>query len=201
MENYIKPTFFFDYENTDLKKYLQGVVSEDQTDKEKVISIYYAVRDGWKYNPYNVFQTPESYQASKIFKRDHGHCIDKSILMISLCRAIGIPARICLAKVRNHIATDKLVERLGTDELVPHGYVEVFINGKWIKCTPVFNQALCLLLNVRPLEFDGENDSVFQEFDKEGGSFMEYLKEYGNFDDVPLDYIRELMGIHYPHFF
>jgi hypothetical protein len=28
------------------------------------------------------------------------------------------------------------------------------------------------------LEFDGENDSIFQEFDQTGKSFMEYLEDY-----------------------
>ena len=51
------------------------------------------------------------------------------------------------------------------------------------------------------MEFDGQNDSVFQEFDKEGGVFMEYLEDYGNFADVPFDLIFNLMKQHYPHFF
>lgn len=201
MAKYTEPTFYFDFQDPDIQDFVKRITSVNQTQKEKALSIYYAVRDNWKYNPYHVSKEAKAYKASQIFNRDAGHCIDKTILMIAACRAVGIPARICLAKVRNHIATEKLVEKLGTDELLPHGYAEIYLEGKWIKSTPVFNKSLCYYLNVTPLEFDGKNDSIFQEFDKEGGSFMEYLEEYGNFEDVPLDFMHRLMKSHYPHFF
>jgi hypothetical protein len=54
------------------------------------------------------------------------------------------------------------------------------------------------MLNVEPLEFDGENDSLFQSFDKKGNQFMEYLEYYGSFEDLPLDFIIQKMREHYP---
>ena len=60
---------------------------------------------------------------------------------------------------------DQIVEKLGSDVLVPHGYIEIYLNNKWIKATPAFNKELCAILNIHPLEFDGETDSIFQEFD------------------------------------
>lgn len=201
MKKYLSSSTFFDSENTDIQSFAQNAVVGKTSPKEKVLAIYYAVRDGWKYNASSISRDPEAFKASEVLKRTEGHCLDKATLMIACCRAVEIPARICLAKVRNHIAAEKMVALLGTDELVPHGYVEVFLNNNWVKATPAFNRELCNRLNVRPLDFDGENDSIFQEYDKEGGQFMEYLEEYGNFADLPISRMWELMKAHYPQYF
>ena len=54
---------------------------------------------------------------------------------------------------------------------------------------------------VEPLGFDGENDSIFQEFNNEGSVFMEYLEDYGHFEDVPLEFMIANAREHYPHIF
>ena len=86
----------------------------------------------------------------------------------------------------------------GTDLLVFHGYVEVFLHGKWVKATPVFNIELCNKLNVEPLEFDGVHDSIFQQSDKDGQPFMEYVHFYGHFHDLPYITFKEELIKHYP---
>jgi hypothetical protein len=54
-------------------------------------------------------------------------------------------------------------------------------------------------LGLAPLEFDGKNDAVFQEFDAQRGVFMEYLTEHGTFDDMPYEQFVRTLGQHYPH--
>ena len=82
---------------------------------------------------------------------------------------------------------------------MPHGYVEIYLNDKWVKATPAFNKTLCERLDVAPLEFDGINDSLFQAYDTSGKvEFMEYLEDYGTFDYVPLTYMFDLMKETYP---
>ena len=68
---------------------------------------------------------------------------------------------------------------MGTDVFSYHGYVEVWLDEKWIKVTPVFNIELCEKVGVAVQEFDGENDSLFQEFDRAGRRHMEYLLDRG----------------------
>lgn len=201
MKEYLQATDFLDADDPQVEAYAERITQGSRADIQKAVRIYYAVRDGWKYNPYNISLQPGALRASVILHREEGHCIDKAILMIALLRAVKIPARLCLAKVRNHIAAEQMAQTFGTDELTPHGYVEVWINNHWVKATPAFNNELCGKLGVDTLDFDGYNDSVFQEFDKSGGQFMEYLEEYGHFADVPLDFIKENMKQHYPKFF
>ncbi|HAC88190.1 MAG TPA: transglutaminase family protein, partial [Gammaproteobacteria bacterium] len=52
-----------------------------------------------------------------------------------------------------------------------------------------FNLSLCDKFDLKPLEFDGQNDSLFHEFDQKGNKHMEYLQDRGFFADVPFERI------------
>ncbi len=103
--------------------------------------------------------------------------------------------------MRNHLATEKVLTMLRTDLFVFHGYVEVFLQDKWIKATPAFDRTLCEKFGVKALDFDGEHDSIFQAFDKEGGKYMEYINDYGCFADLPHGLMTSVFCEAYPHIF
>ena len=197
MDN-LSPTYYYDYESEAIQNLVAEFRSDELSDKEKAIQLYLKVRDGWWYNPYTISLKKEDYRASWLVARKQGHCIDKAIILIAGLRALGLPARINLAKVKNHIAVDLLTELLGTNELTPHGNVSIFLDGKWVKATPAFNKDLCRVINVEPLEFNGERDSVFQTFNSAGTQFMEYLENYGDFEDFPFDFVVDNMKTNYP---
>ncbi len=159
--------------------------------REKAVKLYYAVRDGIVYDPYYPFYLSEHYRASNILDKGRGYCVCKAGLLCTLGRAVGIPSRIGFATVRSHLATSKLIEHLGSDLFVYHGYTQFFLEGKWVIATPAFNRELCRRHNVAPLEFDGRRDSLFQEYDRENKRYMEYLGYHGTFADIPLDRILE----------
>jgi len=163
--------------------------------------LYYAVRDGFRYNPYNITTKPHEMQASFILNRGDGHCVDKAILLAACARAIGIPARLEFADVRNHISTQKFIDLLKSDVFAMHGITQLFIDGEWTKATPAFNKELCSYFNVAPLEYTGEGASIFQEFDGNNNKFMEYVANHGVFDDYPRDYFIGVMILRYPHLF
>ena len=198
MENYLAATYYFNFENPTIQTFIAGATNDTMSRKEKAVSLYYAVRDGWFYNAYQLNTEKEEFCAGFIATKKQGHCIDKATLLISCLRAVGIPARLHLVKVKNHIAVERIIERFGTDELTPHAFVEMYLDDKWIGATPAFNKSLCEKLNVTPLDFDGTNDSLFQPYNRSGGKFMEYLDDYGTFDDIPFDFIRQNMIEHYP---
>jgi transglutaminase-like putative cysteine protease len=200
MKQYTEETFHFDISN----EKIQSIVAflnkgETVSKKEFAIKAYLHVRDTWPYNPNRFSLINEDWKASELITHKGGHCIDKVVILIAILRAATVPARLGLAKVKNHIAIDHIVEKFGSDILVPHGYIEIYLNNKWIKATPAFNKELCQLLNVHVLEFDGERHSIFQEFDQTGNQvFMEYLDDYGTFNEVPLPFMFQLMTDHYP---
>ncbi len=203
IELYLHPTYFIDSEQPDIQRYVKNIIN-GEIDKTKIaIKLYYAIRDGWRYNPYNIDLSHKAMKASSIFNRENkqGYCIEKACLLAACLRAVNIPARLCFFDVRNHIGVEKLIEILKTDVLVFHACTEIYLNEKWVKATPAFNKELCEHLNVDTLEFDGENDSIFQQYDHNGGQFMEYLNDYGSFHDVPHDMFVRLLHQKYAHFF
>ena len=86
---------------------------------------------------------------------------------------------------------------MNTDIFFWHGYASIFIHEKWIKATPAFNIELCERLHLKPLDFDGSTDSVYQPFDQMGNAHMEYVRYRGEFSDVPLDRISYTMQRRY----
>jgi transglutaminase-like putative cysteine protease len=85
-----------------------------------------------------------------------------------------------------------------TDLFAFHGYTELFLDGGWVKATPAFNAALCERFDVAPLEFDGRSDAVLQECDRRGNRYMEYVRDHGQFADLPIDRMLAAFEEHYP---
>jgi len=163
--------------------------------------LYHAIRDGWRYDPYRIDLRPEAMKASALLTRDHGYCIEKANLLAAAARSLGIPARLGFANVKNHIGTEKLEKLLKTNLMVFHGFTELYLNGKWVKATPAFNKQLCKKLSVKPLDFNGRDDSIFQQYAADGSRFMEYVHNYGHFADVPRDLFIQELRKYYPHVF
>ena len=201
MEEYLKPTEFLDFDNTDVAEFAKRHSGANKTAMENAVSLYYAVRDGYKYNPYTLDLRRSGLKASNLVGRKSGYCIEKAILLAASARFASIPSRLSFYNVKNHIATERIEKILGTNVLVFHGAAELFLNGKWLKTTPAFNKRLCEKLNVAPLEFDGTKDSIFQQFDESGAVFMDYLHEYGDFSDFPYELALSEMRRNYPHIF
>lgn len=199
INNNTQETYYLDYESSEI----QNLVSDfrNLSEQEKIKQLYLKVRDGWRYNPFVIDIDDDTYRSSYIYNKPEAHCIDKAILYVSGLRALNIPARIRLAKVSNHIAVERLIAKMGTNEIAPHGLAEVFYNEKWVKCSPAFNKELCEMYNVAPLEFDGTYDSVFQEYNNGNAKFMEYLEDYGSFNEVPVQFIKDTFKIHYPQLY
>jgi len=134
-----------------------------------------------------------------VIARGRGYCVAKATVLAAAARALEIPSRLGFADVRNHLATPRLREQMGTDVFYYHGYTELHLDGRWVKATPAFNIELCQRFGVKPLEFDGREDSIFHPLDAEGRQHMEYLHDRGTRDDVPLEELREAMARLYPH--
>ncbi len=201
MQEYLKPTEFLDFDKTEVREFALKNAEGATTDIEKSVKLYYAVRDGFYYSPNVLDLREEGLKASNLLSRNRGYCVEKAVLLSASARAVGVPSRLSFYIVKNHIATTRIEKLLETDKLVFHGASEFFLEGKWVKATPAFNAPLCKKLGVEPLEFDGTSDSIFQQFDKNGNTFMEYLHDYGNFADLPYQlYLSELKK-HYSHLF
>ncbi len=158
------------------------------TELERAVRLYYAVRDGVRYDPYHFRMAPEWFRASRTLETGVGWCVPKAILLSACCRAEGIPTRIGFADVKNHLGTERLLRLNGSDAFLWHAYVSIRLEGRWVKATPAFNIEMCRRFDVIPLEFDGRHDSLMQPYDARDRRHMEYLRERGVFDDFPYDH-------------
>jgi transglutaminase-like putative cysteine protease len=205
LKELIKPTYFFDYDTLEFQEYFDKYYNFQKTPFENLIDFYYIVRDSILYNPYNFKIKKSEYKASNIIKFKKTYCIPKAILYSTIARKLGFPSKIGFADVKNHLSSKRFIEYLGSDVFAFHGYSEIYIfkdnpnNGKWVKATPAFDKYLCEKYNVPPLNFDGENDSIFHPFDNQGKKFMEYINERGSFSDFPYEYIMKGLQEYYPH--
>ena len=169
------------------------------SDKERAIRLYYVVRDEIRYDPYTSSVEVAGLKATRTLSQRRGWCVSKAILLAAACRALGLPARLGYADVRNHLSTEKMRQRMQTDIFYWHGYTAISLDGQWVKATPAFNVELCEKFGLKPLEFDGAEDSIYHPHDVAGNRHMEYLQYRGEFAEPPLEQMRETFFGEYPH--
>ena len=199
-ETYLQPGTYIDSDHPAVTEFARNAV-QGADHVARAVSLYYAVRDGIRYNPFLDFTDDSAYRASRCLEAGEGFCVGKAALLAACARAEGIPARVGFADVKNHLSTPRLLEYIGSDLFIYHGYTEFLLAGKWVKATPAFNLALCTKFRVKPLEFDGRNDSIFHPYDQDARRHMEYVRDRGSFADVPAAEIQQAFREFYPRLY
>ncbi len=201
MNAYLSPSRFIDSDHPAVVEFAVKHRGTSADLSDQAVSLYYAVREAIRYNPYTFSRDPETLNASYALSVRESYCVPKATSLAACARHCGIPARIGLADVRNHLSTPRLIALLKSDVFAMHGYTELYLNGRWVKATPAFNAQLCELFDVPPLAFDGINDSVFHPFNRQGQRSMEYVVDHGQFTDVPEAFFFSHLQKCYPHLF
>jgi transglutaminase-like putative cysteine protease len=201
MREYLEPSRFIDSDHPAVVEFAERVRGSGSDPLQQAINLYYAVRDEIRYNPYVFSRDQETLKASYAVMAGESYCVPKATLLAACARHCGIPARIGLADVRNHLSTPRLIALLRSEVFAMHGYTELYLNDRWVKATPAFNLTLCRLFKVEPLEFDGIHDSVFHAYNLKGQRHMEYLHDHGQFADVPVELFYSHLATCYPHLF
>ena len=186
---FLASTAILDCNHPKVRDFATEIIGRTKDPVEMAVKLYLAVRDNILYDPYAPFHLPEHYRASFVLERGKSYCVPKASLLCALGRACALPSRVGFADVRNHLATKQLIDFIGGDLFVYHGFVEFYLEGKWVKATPAFNRDLCRRHNVPALEFNGREDSLFQAYNLDRHKFMEYVKFYGVYEDIPVEEI------------
>jgi transglutaminase-like putative cysteine protease len=195
---HLAPSAFIDSEHPAIKDFAARATAGADRDSDRIARLFEAVRDGIRYDPYSVSSDPGDYVASNVIAQDAAYCIPKAVVLAAVARAIGIPARLGFADVRNHLQSQRLAELMGTDVFVFHGYTELYLGGQWRKATPALNATLCTRFGVAPLGFDGSADALLHPFTADGSRHMEYIRDHGSFADLPLPLILDAFRTSYP---
>jgi transglutaminase-like putative cysteine protease len=186
---YLQPTPTVESDHAAIRAFAQEIAAGARDEVATAVALYYAVRDGIRYDPYQILLSVDGLKASRTLASGRGWCVTKAILLAAACRALDIPARLGFADVRNHLSTERMREHMKTDVFLWHGYTDIWLNGRWVKATPAFNVELCHKFRLKPLEFDGRSDSIYHPFDLEGNRHMEYLNYRGEYADTPIEAI------------
>jgi transglutaminase-like putative cysteine protease len=198
MAQFLAAGVFIDSDSPQVIAYVKQTVEGAPDSRAAVLRLFSTIRDTVIYDPYMNFADPENYRASSVLAASRAFCIGKAALLAASARVVGVPARVGYADVRNHLTSPRLYEKIKTDTFIWHSYTELFLSGRWVKATPAFDRALCERAGIKPLEFDGEKDSLFHPFDQAGRRHMEYLNDRGTFADVPFETIMADFRAHYP---
>ena len=198
MAQFLTAGVYIDSDSPPVIAFAQQTVAGILDQRAAVLRLYSTVRDSIIYDPYVNFADPANYRASAVLAAARAFCIGKATLLAACARVIGVPARVGYADVRNHLTSRRLYEMTKSDTFIWHSYTELWLDGRWVKATPAFDRALCDRVGIKPLEFDGKTDSLFQEFDQAGRRHMEYLRDRGSFADVPFETIRADFMKSYP---
>jgi len=182
----LDPTAFIDSDSETVRGFVERVADGARDEHEVVARLFAAVRDGIRYDPWNVSGDPADYRGSAVLRMDRGYCVQKSVALTAAARAAGIPSRLGFADVRNHLQSERLRAAMGTDLFIWHGYSVFFVGGRWTKASCAFNAELCARFGVDPLDFDGTQDALLHPFSGDGSTYMEYVRERGIYTDLPL---------------
>ncbi|MBI9077709.1 MAG: transglutaminase domain-containing protein [Desulfatibacillum sp.] len=186
-EKYLNPTPILDSDHSVVQEYVQETLQGETDPVKQAVLLFNKVRDHIGYNPYVPFHRPSDYQSSKLIERGNGYCVCKASLLCALGRAAGIPSRMGFVNIRNQAAPPVVIEILGGDLFVFHGFTEFFLDDKWVKATPAFDAPVCRSHNIDLPQFDGIHDCTLPPKDRAGKPYVDYLERFGSFHDVPLD--------------
>ena len=191
-DEFLRPAPGIDSDNPKIRHKADELCEGLEDASEKAAKLFYWVRDHIKYTALVSIQDLQKYRASRTLVRGKGFCVEKAALLIAFSRATGIPARLHLADIRNHLIPDNLMKVMGTDLFICHGYCEVSIGEKWVKATPAFDLAMCRENRIMPVEFDVKKDGILHSHNLNGERHIEYVRDRGIRADVPMDEILAL---------
>lgn len=200
---YLQPTEFFDFNKKRVKETALEITKGLKDDKQKAIALFYWVQNQIKYNMFTYYpKIKANLKASVTLRRRNGFCMSKATLLSTFARAVGIPARIHMVDIINHKISKRVVDLMGTNAFHCHAYSELFLNGKWVKATPVFDRETSIKGGFLPIiEFDGEHDALFESVGEDGKIFVEYIGDWGSYADVPIEKIDQIFTEKYPQWY
>ena len=130
MDKYLQATRLVDLDASTVRETAVRLVQGAATPREAAIRVYGFCRDEIKFG----YNHRDDIPASKVLRDGYGQCNTKSILLVALLRAVGLPARFHLAQVDKAVqwgVMPSLAYHFAPGK-VTHSWGEVYLNGRWI---------------------------------------------------------------------
>jgi len=107
---FLAPNEHVDSDHPEVVAFARDRTRSASGEREIAVHLYYAVRDGIRYDPYTAGSSPDALRASATLRAGRGWCVGKAVLLAACCRALGIGARLGFADVRNHLSTARMAD-------------------------------------------------------------------------------------------
>ena len=134
MVEYLKPTVFIQSDDKLIIKKAREII-KNETDALKVVNLI----KGWVYQNIEKKPTLSIPSALDVLKMRVGDCNEHATLFVALCRAAGIPSKLCAGIVYNQ------------GSFYYHAWSDVFV-GHWISVDPTMNQLPADATHIRFVE-------------------------------------------------
>jgi len=96
---HLQSTPIIDADHESVQAYARENAGKSGSPIDQAVSLYYAVRDDIRYNPYKFELTVNGLKASTTLAEGEAWCVPKAALLAACCRVMEIPARVGYADV------------------------------------------------------------------------------------------------------
>lgn len=183
---FLENTKYLDHNSAEIQHLIQKlfVTHQNVSIIDQAQCLFNFVRDKIGYAIPDHFLHGKYIKASFLVKYGKGNCVQKSLILASLARAVNIPSRLHFVDIINHLAPQSYTKIYG-NYLAWHCYTDLYINGRWVAANPDYPRTLCEKKGYPLVNFDGISDAYLPKYDINGKVFIEYVKDHGWFSDLP----------------
>ncbi|WP_315121190.1 transglutaminase-like domain-containing protein [uncultured Clostridium sp.] len=130
MNMYLKQTTLLDFNTPSIQDLIINKGWKDLEEEEKIKAVYDFVRNEIKFG----YNRSDDILASEVLKDGYGQCNTKSILLMALLRALGIPCRIHGFYIDKKMQKGALtgITYLFAPKKIVHAWTEVYFNNQWV---------------------------------------------------------------------
>jgi len=158
MEAFLNPTAFLQSDRAEIKEFAQSLIRNER-DAQKAVRLLYR----WVYQNIEKKPTLSIPSALEVLSTRQGDCNEHAVLLAALCRAAGIPARVCAGIVYLN------------GSFYYHAWVEVYLTT-WVSVDPTLDQFPADVTHVKFVEGDMEHQiAILKLIGKLEIEVVEYL--------------------------
>ncbi|WP_051296148.1 transglutaminase-like domain-containing protein [Eisenibacter elegans] len=197
---YLRSTDYLDSNHPEVRAFAEGVVSGLHDEAEKAVELYYAVRDGFKFDLKDISLRMDDFKASALLTKGQGSAVEKNNLLVAAYRSVGLPARLGYVNFRNPWATHALGGVLRSEVMAFHPSTQVFLGDHWVTLYPSFDAVTAQQYQLRQVPFGMDDTYALQDLPADQQQ-VEILAQFHPFVDFPHNLFVQTLKEHYAHLF
>lgn len=180
------PTDVIDSEHPTIRRKAGELTAALEAPLDKTRAIFEFVRDRIVYNFAPHIRSRASWRASDTLARGDGFCQQKSVLLIALLRAAGVPAQMGFQHLRDYkIIGTRYESGLPGGVIHFHGLAYFYHEASWQRLDPTLDAGLVNQRGYRLAEFNPHGETLLPATDRAGQPHFDVLAEFGPYPDLP----------------